>query len=191
MRCSTLTRGYSAGFASMVALCTMYSSVSCRTIMCTICDSVLVIPTLRIMFTSLSTRIKNVLGSSSEYILTFSNCWERRVLSASDAGNVHSVTTPQASWTELQAASFSSISVLHVASKRYCQTFQLSPTVCTPCILSKKKRSLQLMTSTGPVEGMVVRICVKFSEPKTFSNRRIQLKVFAGSFGIFGGEREL
>ena len=65
--------------------------------MCIICDSVLVIPTLRIMFTSLSTRIKNVLGSSSEYILTFSNCWERRVFSASDAGNVHSVTTPQAS----------------------------------------------------------------------------------------------
>ena len=97
MSCSTLTRGYSSGFASMIALCTVYSSESCRTIMCTICDSVLVIPTLRIMFTSLSTRIKNVLGSSSEYILTFSNCWERRVFSASDAGNVHSVTTPQAS----------------------------------------------------------------------------------------------
>ena len=32
-RCSTLTRGYSAGFASMIAFCTMYSSESCRTIM--------------------------------------------------------------------------------------------------------------------------------------------------------------
>ena len=119
-RCSTLTRGYSAGFASMIAFCTMYSSESCRTIMWTICFSVFVIPTLRIMFTSLSTRVKNVLGSSSGCIGTFSNYWTRRVSSASDAGNVHSVTTPQASWTELQTASFSSISVLHVASKRYC-----------------------------------------------------------------------
>ena len=30
MSCSTLTRGYSAGFASIIALCTVYSSVSCR-----------------------------------------------------------------------------------------------------------------------------------------------------------------
>ena len=72
------------------------------------------------------------------------------------------MTTPLASRT-LQAASFSSISVLHVASKRYCHTFQLFRTVCTPCILSKKKRSLQLITSTLPVERIVVRICVKFS----------------------------
>ena len=172
-RCSTLTRGYSAGFASMTAFCTMYSSESCRTIMWTICSSVFVAPTLRIMFTSLSTRIKHVLGSSSGYIVTFSNCWTRRVFSASDTGNVHSVTTPQASRTELQAARFSSISVLHVASKRYCHTFQLSRTVCTPCILSKEKRSLQLITSTGPVEGMVVRIHVKLSEPQKISNRRI------------------
>ena len=124
--------------------------------------------------------------SSSENLVS-----QTRVFSASDTGNVHSVTTPQASRTELQAASFSSISVLHVASKRYCHTLQSSRTVCTPCILSKKKRSLQLITSTGPVEGMVVRICVKFSEHKKISNRRIQLKVFAGSFGIFGGERVL
>ena len=131
----------------MIGFCTMYSSESCRTIMWTICFSVFVIPTLRIMFTSLSTRVKNVLGSSSGYIVTFSSCWTRRVFSASDTGNVHSVTTPQASRTELQAASFSSISVLHVASKRYCHTFQLSRTVCTPCILSKKKRLLQLIMS--------------------------------------------
>ena len=53
-RCSTLTRGYSAEFASMIAFCTMYSSESCRTIMWTISAYVFVIPTLRIMFASLS-----------------------------------------------------------------------------------------------------------------------------------------
>ena len=122
-RYSTLTRGYSAGFASMIAFCTMHSSESCRTIMWTIRSSVFVIPTLHIMFTSFSTRVKNVLGSSSGYILKFSNCWTRRVFSASDTGNVHSVTTPQASRTELQTTSFSSISVLHVASKSYCMPY--------------------------------------------------------------------
>ena len=110
------------------------------------------IPTLRIMFTSLSTRVKKVLGSSSGYIVTFSNYWTSRVFSASDIGIVHSGTTPQASRTELQAASFSSVSVLHVASKRHCHTFQSSCTVYTPCILSEKKRLLQLITSTEPIE---------------------------------------